>query len=249
MRCCARIVLLSIGILLSGCASVVVSPTEKITSDKLPLVFGAQEKMRWEVMQLPGKLRTAFRLTHKENRQALHTESGASISMLRQKLRIAPQQLGLIQFEWQVSNLIEGADMTQRDAEDSPVRVVLAFDGDRSRFSPRNAMLSELTRSITGEEMPYAVLMYVWSNDLPVGTVIINPRTDRIRKIVVESGHERLGRWLRYDRDVRADFIQAFEESPGMLQSLAIMTDTDNTRGKTQAWYGEIRLNSAEPSR
>ena len=139
--------------------------------------------------------------------------------------------------------------MTQRDAEDSPVRVVLAFDGDRSRFSPRNAMLSELTRTITGEEMPYAVLMYVWSNDLPVGTVIINPRTDRIRKIVVESGHERLGRWLRYDRDVRADFIRAFEESPGVLQSLAIMTDTDNTRGKTQAWYGEIRLNSAEPSR
>ena len=97
--------------------------------------------------------------------------------------------------------------------------------------------------------MPYAVLMYVWSNDLPVGTVIINPRTDRIRKIVVESGRERLGRWLRYDRDVRADFIQAFEEPSGVLQSLAIMTDTDNTRGKTQAWYGEIKLYPAMQAR
>lgn len=245
----ARLGLMALWAVLAGCANVATTPSGHAVPEQLPLVFSAEDKMRWESMQLPGKLRTAFRLSQKEGRQALQTESAASISMLRQKLRIPAEQLGVMHFEWQVSNLIEGADMTQRDAEDSPVRVVLAFDGDRSRFSPRNAMLSELTRTITGEEMPYAVLMYVWSNDLPVGTVIINPRTDRIRKIVVESGHERLGRWLRYDRDVRADFIRAFEESPGVLQSLAIMTDTDNTRGKTQAWYGEIRLNSAEPSR
>jgi len=245
----ARLGLMPLWAVIAGCANVATPPSGYAVPEQLPLVFNAEEKMRWESMQLPGKLRTAFRLSQKEGRQVLQTESAASISMLRQKLRIPAEQLGGLKFEWQVSNLIEGADMTQRDAEDSPVRVVLAFDGDRGRFSPRNAMLSELTRTITGEEMPYAVLMYVWSNDLPVGTVIINPRTDRIRKIVVESGHERLGRWLRYDRDVRADFIQAFEESPGVLQSLAIMTDTDNTRGKTQAWYGEIRLNSAEPSR
>ncbi len=220
--------------------------TADAVPDRLPLVFDANAKLRWESMQLPGKLRTAFRLSQKDGQQGLQTASAASISMLRKKMRIAPEQLGHLQFEWQVSNLIEGADMTQRDAEDSPVRVVLAFDGDRSRFSPRNAMLSELTRAMTGEDMPYAVLMYVWSNDLPVGTVITNPRTDRIRKIVVESGPERLRQWLRYERDVQADFVQAFGELPGVLQSVGIMTDTDNTRGKTQAWYGDIRLSRAD---
>ncbi len=214
--------------------------------DRLPLVFDAKEKMRWQPMQLPGKLRTAFRLIRHEDRPSLQTESAGSISMQRQKLRIPPEQLGRLAFAWQVGNLIEGADMTQRDAEDSPVRLVLAFDGDRSRFSPRNAMLSELTRAMTGEEMPYAVLMYVWSNDLPVGTVITNPRTDRIRKIVVESGPQRLRQWLHYERDIRADFVQAFGEPPQMLQSIAIMTDTDHTRGATQAWYGEIRLDRAD---
>lgn len=242
MKRSARAGLLPLLFAFAGCATVSVPPTGQAVPEQLPLVFGAQDKMRWESMQLPGKLRTAFRLTQKEGRQALQTESVASISMLRQKLRIPPEQLGQLQFEWQVSNLIEGADMTLREVEDSPVRVVLAFDGDRTRFSPRNAMLSELTRAITGEDMPYAVLMYVWSNELPIGTVIINPRTDRIRKIVVESGQERVGRWLRYDRDVRADYIRAFEESPGVLQSLGIMTDTDNTKGKTQAWYGDIQL-------
>lgn len=227
----------------TGCGHL--TETAQAVPDRLPLVFEAKEQLRWQPMQLPGKLRTAFRLTRHDDRPSLQTESAGSISMQRQKLRIAPEQLGQLEFSWQVSKLIEGADMTQRDAEDSPVRVVLAFDGDRSRFSPRNAMLSELTRAMTGEEMPYAVLMYVWSNDLPVGTVITNPRTDRIRKIVVESGPQRLKQWLQYQRDIRADFVQAFGEPPQLLQSIAIMTDTDNTRGSTQAWYGTIRLESA----
>jgi hypothetical protein len=51
-----------------------------------------------------------------------------------------------------------------------------------------------------------------------------------------------VGQWLSYRRDIRADFEQAFGEPPGALLGLAIMTDTDNTRSTTRAWYGVIRL-------
>ena len=238
--------------LINGCAWQPVQPpaeqTTRAVPEQLPLLFNAQHKTSWEAVTLPGKLRTAFRHTSHEGRPSLEAQSQASASMLRQRLSIAPTQLGLLHFEWQVAGLIEGADMTQRDAEDSPVRLMLAFDGDRSRFSARNAMLSELTLSLSGEAMPYAVLMYVWSNQHPVGTVITNPRTDRIRKIVVESGPQRLRQWLRYERDVRADFVQAFGEAPGMLQSIAIMTDSDNTQGRAQAWYGPIGLSPSSAS-
>lgn len=240
-----RITLLALltgmGLGMAGCASTGATRTETVP-DRLPLVFDARDKAAWEPMLLPGKLRTAFRHVRHDGRASIQADAVGTASMLRQRLRITPPQLGRIQFHWQVANLIEGADMTVREREDSPVRVVLAFDGDRSTFSARNAMLNELSRTLTGEEMPYAMLMYVWSNDLPVDTVITNPRTDRIRKIVVESGPTRLHQWLAYERDVRADFERAFGEAPGVLQGLAIMTDTDNTQGRTQAWYGEIRL-------
>ena len=134
--------------------------------ERLPLVFQAADKAQWEPMLLPGKLRTVFRQTRHDGRSSLEARAQGSASMLRQRVRIAPEQLGQIRFDWQVAQLIEGADMTVRELEDSPARVVLAFDGDRSRFSARNAMLNELTRSLTGEEMPYAMLMYVWSNVL-----------------------------------------------------------------------------------
>ena len=141
-----------------------------------------------------------------------------------------------------VATLMAEADMSARETGDSPVRLILAFEGDRSRFSAKNAMLSELTQALTGEAMPYATLMYVWSNHRAVDSVIVNPRTDRVRKMVVESGPGHLMQWRRYERDVRADFEKAFGEAPGALVGVAIMTDSDNTRGNVRAWYGDIRF-------
>lgn len=135
-----------------------------------------------------------------------------------------------------------GCDLAQRDADDSPVRVVLVFEGDRSHFSQRDALLSELVRAVTGEPLPYATLMYVWCNQREPGTVIASPRTGRVRTMVVESGAARLNRWLDYERDIRADFERAFGEPPGALVGVALMSDSDNTRSTAQAWYGPIRL-------
>ena len=236
--------MLSLFALLAGCMSSppLVSGRPAGVPDRLPLAFAAQDQLKWELVLLPGKLRTAFRLDNRQGRASMLADSQRSASMLRQKLSISPEKLGRLVFEWQVEELIPDADMRQSETEDSPVRLILAFDGDRQKFSPKNAMLNELSRALTGEEMPYATLMYVWSNQLPVGTVIINPRTDRVRKIVVESGSAHLKQWMQYERQIHLDFEKAFGEAPGLLQGVAIMTDTDNTQGSARAWYGDIRL-------
>ncbi len=148
----------------------------------------------------------------------------------------------MVRFSWMVPELIANADMARRDLDDAPVRIVLVFDGDRSRFSPAESLMSELARTLTGEEMPYATLMYVWCNRRAPGEVILNPRTSRIRKLVVESGPANLGRWLDYERDIRADYLRAFGEPPGPLRGVALMTDSDNTHSQARAWYGPVRL-------
>jgi hypothetical protein len=89
--------------------------------------------------------------------------------------------------------------------------------------------------------------MYVWCNKRPPGTVVTSPRTDRIRKMVLESGPGRLNQWLDYERDIRADFERAFGEAPGALVGIAIMTDSDNTRSATKAWYGPVRVTTSAP--
>jgi hypothetical protein len=103
-------------------------------------------------------------------------------------------------------------------------------------------MQSELSRALLGEDMPYATLTYIWCNTRPVGTVLVSPRTDRVRKIVVESGETHVGQWRDYQRDIAQDFRQAFGEEPGPLIGVALMTDADNTGEKINAWYGALSL-------
>jgi len=202
----------------------------------------------WHHMTFLGKTPTSFSYQRKDGRDAVGADARGSASMMRRVVHVQPEALGKLRFSWQVPALLPEADLALRDADDSPVRIVLAFEGDRSRFSPRNAMLNELARTLTGEEMPYATLMYVWCNQRAPGTVITNARTDRIRKLVVESGPKRLGQWLDYERDVRADFERAFGEAPGALVGVAIMSDTDNTRSKALAWYGPVTLAGQPPA-
>lgn len=198
----------------------------------------------WQHYHLPGKQATRYVYARLDGRDVMAAKAVSSASLLRQQLRIAPDELGSIKFSWKVPELIANADLALRDIADSPVRIVLAFDGDRSRFSAKNAMLSELSLALTGEPLPYATLMYVWCNTRAPGAVIVSPRTDRIRKLVVESGGNNLNQWLDYERDIRADFEKAFGEPPGALLAIGIMTDTDNTHSTTRAWYGQLRLAS-----
>ncbi len=199
----------------------------------------------WRHYRLPGKQASQFSYVRKDGRDAMAAHSASSASMVRQAVRIEPDELGSVRFSWKVPDLIAQADMALREMDDSPVRIVLAFEGDRRKFSGKNAMLSELARALTGEEMPYATLMYVWCNTRQPGSVIVNPRTDRIRKLVVESGTGKLRQWVDYERNIRADYEKAFGEAPGALVGIGIMTDSDNTRSTTQAWYGPVTVETA----
>ena len=200
------------------------------------------EKPHWQHYKLPGKQASEYAFARVDGRNTMAAKAVSSASLLRQNVRIALDELAHIKFSWKVPELIAMADLAVRDLADSPASVVLVFEGDRGRFSAKNAMLSELAQLVSGEPLPYATLMYVWCNTRAPGSVIISPRTDRIRKMVVESGSKNLNRWMDYERNIRADFEKAFGEPPGALLGVGIMTDSDNTHTTTRAWYGELRL-------
>jgi hypothetical protein len=244
LRCLALGVVLQLG----ACASLQSASPETAGEAALspsPWTVASSDETSapvWRHYKLPGKHPTHFNYVRKDGRHAMAVTSRASASMVRRALRIEPAELGSVRFSWRVPDLIAQADMALREADDSPVRIVLAFEGDRSKFSSKNAMLSELANALTGEPMPYATLMYVWCNTRAPGTVIINPRTDRIRKLVVESGAGKLHQWVDYERNIRADYEKAFGEAPGALVGIGIMTDSDNTKSSTKAWYGPVTL-------
>ncbi|QHE88028.1 DUF3047 domain-containing protein [Hydrogenophaga sp. BPS33] len=199
----------------------------------------------WESVRFPGKRTTAFESVQVAGRPALRVRANSSVSILRQRFEPSLASVGRVSLSWRVDGIPQDADLSLSGKADSPVRVVLSFEGDRSRWTPRNHRLSEMSRLVTGEELPYASLVYVWSAKDAPGTVVVNPRTDRIRKVVLDSGVAHLGQWRDHVRDVRADFRLAFGEDPGPLRMVAVMTDTDNTGSQLTAWYGALTLERA----
>lgn len=196
----------------------------------------------WQPFLLPGKRFAAFELAKQPAGAALSVSADGSVSILRKRFDKALPDVDRIAFSWKVDGLPGDARLGEAGKDDAPVRILLSFDGDRSKWTGRNHRMSEMSRLLTGEELPYATLMYVWANQDAPETVIVNARTDRIRKVVVESGAKQVGHWRDYQRNIRADFVRAFGEEPGPLRAVAIMTDTDNTQSSLRAWYGRMTL-------
>ncbi len=191
----------------------------------------------WQDVRLPGKKATQYRWETKGGRRALAAHAVASASMWRHQFSQPPSPLGEVAFSWWVDALIDDARLDQTDQADAPVRVLFGFDGDRSRLSARNRMLFDLAEALSGEPPPFATLMYVWDGRAPVESVVHSGRTDRIRKLVLDSGPAQLGRWRDHRRHLVQDFRRAFGEDPGPLRSVALMTDADNTGSSARGWY------------
>jgi len=196
----------------------------------------------WHDVPLPGKRRTAYRWELLPEGRVLVAAADNSASMYRKHVARPADTLGDVEFSWRVQALPQDGDVSDPDAADAAARVLFAFGGDHSRLSARTQMLFELARTLTGEAPPFATLAYVWDNSAPVGRVITHPRSDRVRKIVVESGRDGLRQWKRYRRALSADYRLAFGEAPGPLLAVAVMTDGDNTRSQLTTHYGTIAL-------
>jgi len=196
----------------------------------------------WHAVPLPGKDSTRYERAQKDGRAAWYATSERSASMWRRHVKVPAERLGEVSFSWWVQDIISNANVAEAHLEDAPARVMFAFDGDIQSLPARTRMLYDLAEALTGERPPFATLIYVWDATAPVGSVIINPRSDRIRKIVVDSGPAELRRWRNHRRDLAADFRLAFGEAPGSLKAIALMTDSDNTQSSAQSWYGAVDL-------
>jgi hypothetical protein len=198
---------------------------------------------RWEPWgRHPAKPATHYEIVREANQAVLLARARASVSGLKHRVNRPASDFSLIRWRWRIDAVLQGADVGVRHAEDAPARVLLAFDGDRSRLGMKDLLLSEQFQLFTGQALPYATLMYVWDSTRPEGEVVNNPHTARIRKIVVQTGGTKAGRWLSYERDFQADFARAFGESPGTLIGVGVMTDSDNTRQSARCLYGDVQL-------
>lgn len=210
-------------------------PQFSTSPEVAPIPIGWQP---WTINR--NKTPTRYSLTEVDQRKVLHAQADGSASGLY--VPLIQRDPGSLSWMWKTRDVIRVADNAVSHREDSPLRIFVAFDGDRSSLSLRDQLMYEMARITTGREMPYATLMYIWGGKRPVGTILNNPHTDRVRMIVVDSGTRHTNEWRCHERDLRADYRKAFGAEPGKILAVGLMTDTDNTKSRAEAWYGDIFL-------
>lgn len=227
--------------LVCGCVSVqdrVALPYVASFSDSPPGDTLPQGWQPWTLSRL--KKATQYKLVDESGRTVVKAQADASASGLVHALDVDAKSFPLLTWRWKVTDLIAGADNTQKQAEDSPVRVVVTFDGDRDKLPFDERIFSDNVKLVTGQPLPYATLMYIWENRAAKNAVIPNRHTSRVRMIVAESGREKVGTWQDVTRNVYEDYKRVFGEEPGRITAIGIMTDTDNTGANVHAYYGDI---------
>lgn len=183
---------------------------------------------------------TRYAVVRDGPRRVLHAHAAAAATGLQCPVSIEPVAGARLRFSWRVTQMHDDATVARGEVDDSPARIVLAFDGDDARLPLRERLFFDQVELFTGQRLPYATLMYVWDRHLPTESVIQNHRTSRIRYLTVEHGQARLGAWLAYERDVVADYRRAFGEAPRRISSVGVLTDSDALKHEQQAWYGDI---------
>jgi Protein of unknown function (DUF3047) len=249
----ARIALCAVLFCASGCAMVSPEKRERIYTSIAPFSRaepGQNLPEGWQPWTLSRfKRMTEYRLVRGDDGHVVvQAEAQGSASGLISYLDVDPAKTPWLSWRWKVPDLIDAADNTRAAVEDSPVRIVVAFDGDADKLDFEEKAIAQRVKLLTGREMPYATMMYIWENKQPVGEVIPSAHTTRVKMLVSESGEAREGKWLTLTRNVADDFKRAFGERPGRIRSIGILTDTDNTGEKTRAYYGDIKFSASQPT-
>ncbi|WP_027362485.1 DUF3047 domain-containing protein [Desulfospira joergensenii] len=189
---------------------------------------------------------TRYRVVSQDNRQVLKAESRGSASGLIRHIRIDPRTHPVVHWRWRVDNIYAKGDLTQKKGDDYPARIYINFAFDKENASFFDRFAYGLVKQKYGEDAPFTSINYIWASKAPKGKIAPNPYTSQTMMIPVASGRENLGQWVEEKRNVFRDYQAAFGREPTMINSIAVMTDSDNTKESATAFYGEIWFSSEE---
>ncbi len=165
--------------------------------------------------------------------------SEASASGLTKPVVIDPKEYPIVRWRWKIDNVLKGSDVTLKEGDDFPARLYITFAYDPDKVSFGKKLKFKAGQALFGD-IPIAALNYIWETKTPVGTIVENAYTDFAKMVIVESGTQKVGMWIDEERNIYEDYKNAFGEEPPMINGVAIMSDTDNTKERATAYYGDI---------
>ena len=159
----------------------------------------------------PGEARLALRLRSEHSSFALYRDVVVDLN-----------EFPFLSWSWKVVRMPDQGDVRDRAADDQAAQVYVIFP--RWPAPLRNS----------------DVVGYVWDSRAPVGTQITSTKAANVKIIVVESGRSPTDAWRVEHRDVARDYAALFGRPAPRVGQVAVMIDTNDTRGSAEALIGDL---------
>ena len=195
----------------------------------------------FRMVSYPNVKPNQFALVLDQGKTVLKVDSNNSAGSVAVPVALlGGQTSNTLQWRWKVDRILDKADMDEKMADDHSARVYVFFDVPLESLSLADRTKIKLARSISGVDVPTAALCYVWDNKHRVGYTAWSPFTQRLRKVVLQSGPGNIGQWRSETRDVAADFKEAFGFDAPAVTGISVGNDTDNTDDRVTSWFGDV---------
>jgi len=185
-------------------------------------------------------LHTQYHLVNDGDNIVVKAVSEQSSSGMTREIRIDPREFPVIEWRWKVGNVLKNGNVREKSGDDYPARLYITFEYDSTKVGFFEKAQFETAKLLYGQYPPIGAINYIWESTSPIGTMVPNPYTNRAQMIVIESGKRRLNEWITEERNVFEDYRKAFGEDPPHISGVAIMSDTDNTKERAVAYFGDI---------
>ncbi len=183
----------------------------------------------WESESFEGE--STYNVVQYDGRTVLKAQSNNSASGLVLKKKIDLLKTPYINWTWLTKNKLTGLDEKSKSGDDYVARVYVVIDGGFKVWNSK-------------------CLSYVWSSNQSEGQVWDNAFIgDKVKMLSVRGKQSKEDHWYNEKRNVFQDLVDQFGDKGSVKKNLAayqyidviaIMTDTDNSAGKAESYYGDI---------
>ena len=181
---------------------------------------GVDEKgipIDWELKEKEGT--PIIKLEKEEGINVLHLTSEKSSFGVAKKIDIDIKEYPYLNFRWKVIELPRNGDFRKKETDDQAAQIYVAFG------------TFKLTAKIVG---------YLWENKAPKLITGVSPAWSKTRLIVLESGPEKIGKWVCEKRNIYNDYKELFEKEPPKAKLISLYINSQHSKSRAESYFGEI---------
>ena len=181
--------------------------------------FSAMGLDGWKNKSFQGE--TQYMLESEEQKTFLQAKSMQSASALYKKIKVDVHETPYLNWSWRVDQALPPLEEMKKSGDDYAARIYVVF---KTGLTPLSAK----------------ALNYVWSSNDPSEISWPNAFTEKAIMIPLRSNQDNTNTWHQEKVNIKENLLQHFKKLPKYINGVAIMTDTDNSKGVASASYGDI---------